>query len=54
MKALLLIIIWWILVQLSAPTFLFFCLGVVGFVMLLGAISDALKAAIEYADKRDK
>lgn len=52
--AIILILLWWVLVQLSAPTWCFVLLAVVGVIKCLDAFIEALKAGIEAYDKRNK
>ena len=51
---LVLILMWWAFVQLSAPTWCFVLLAVVGVIKCLDAFIEALKAGIEAYDKRNK
>lgn len=54
MSVLVLILLWWVLVQLTAPTWCFVLLAVVGVIKCLDAFIEALKAAVELYDNRKK
>lgn len=49
--AIILILLWWVLVQLSAPTWCFVLLAVVAFLKCLDAFIEAIKTVIEAYDK---
>lgn len=51
---LILIVLWWVCLQLAAPTWVFVALGVAIFAKLIDGISDAFRALVELADFKKK